>query len=200
MKKLVFILMAMASISLARCEKFDTHQWMPFTIQQGKHYPDKIFINRIPSRDGCYTELNFQFYFPDTSYIYDIGDNQSDWNKLFGITPFVNTIHEYSIRVVWRWFNNKLQIGYYIYMPESPKVIKGVITTTSRDIINDATIMVWDNMIVIRVNEDDFTYFDGKSCPGWWTSMPYFGGDEVAPHDIHISLKCKYLSQCLTIK
>ena len=64
--------------------------------------------------------LNFtrKFIFTD-SCVYNLQDeNQSDWNKLFGIFLGLFGIHKNSFRFVWRYVErcNNIEIGAYWYL------------------------------------------------------------------------------------
>lgn len=123
MKKVNLILaLFILAVIAVKCEKYVnpfsvTYEWETYTIfpegydckfdecwfTPDGHKANPFYIHAIKD-----TAFMFDFQFPDSSYIYDIGEDQSDWNKLYGIVDYLNNIHTESYRFAWRWFNDEL--------------------------------------------------------------------------------------------
>jgi len=96
--------------------------------------------------------LGFEFCFKDTSHRYDIGEDQSDWNKLYGIVDYWNKIHDYSFRFGWRWFNNELQIGYYVHLRDT--IYKGFMYPTDVGEVIRASIEIEEGKATLTLDSE----------------------------------------------
>ena len=147
-------------------------------IKKGTHGPikiPKVKINPIL--------LQYEITFTD-SCKYDIGQDQSDINKLFGIgyLPF----HHYnSVRIGWNYNIkiNKIDIWAYWYK-------KGVRGWEWLDCVNFMQpsymeIQIKNTEHIIRTKNSYFSVpVNGESIG--YLLRPYFGGNQKAPHDIKI--------------
>ena len=117
---------------------------------------------------------------------YDIGSDQSDINKLFGV-GYLPHHHHNSARFGWRYdtASGMIEVLAYWYankerMWESLKFV----AIGSR------------NTMVIRRHENMHEFYIGKerlqialpSCEVGFLLHPYFGGNRTAPHDITINI------------
>lgn len=197
--KTTLIILTLIFSTFARCEMFEEYyisdasgRWIEYTTYEGQHGSVPKIINRVNSVDSILT-LEFQFCFPDSTFAYDIGEEQSDWNKLFGVVPFFNYIHNNSYRFVWRYLNGELQIGYYSYV-NSPYVIKGLMGVIETGRVYDAKIIVTPGRIIYSLNDETIELEQkAEVFTTWHIATPWFGGSEVAPHDVNISIKCNQL-------
>lgn len=179
MKYLLFSLLFLASHSL----------WADnFIIGKGDHYssPRKTSLFRGD-------KITFKAYFNETA-IYDLGDeDQLDTNKLYGTSDCGNFHQENSARFGWRWNNNQLEImafthvhGKFYYQFIGPADLNKAFSYE------------------IALSSDKSAYiftFNGKSVSmerGCRDSIikgyklyPYFGGNEVAPHEVMIKVEEK---------
>jgi hypothetical protein len=155
-----------------------------YTIKQGGHYADRNAYKKL-----SLNQLRFAVTF-DSTAIYTTIDpaNQGDINKLYGLSDCGSDHHTNSARFGWRWFNGKLELLAYTYINQERKsAYIGEVT------LGKATVCE------IKLEDDKYVFTaDGKSvslqraCNGigeGYQLYPYFGGDEVAPHEIKIAIK-----------
>jgi len=180
MKKLLFLTTALILFS---CEKMDWDHGTKYVIKKGQH---KSIVNIVPLYGGG-IKSSCRF---DSSAIYDLGnENQGDWNKLIGFSEDIR-IHDNSARISWRWNIEREQIdlGYYCYV--NSEVIKGHLYWL--DINEPIQFMIRDDQekqnYVIDIFGNYKTVHHGQKFDDkkFW-SYPWFGGDEVAPHDITVT-------------
>jgi hypothetical protein len=118
---------------------------------------------------------------------YDIGEDQSDWNKLFGVGFFPHH-HRNSYRFAWRYDPeyDVIQIGAYWYF-------KGERRASVIDVVGI------NKPVNLKLYYDgDYIAFEieGKvACKinSYWPVIgyklgPYFGGNKTAPHDMKIEI------------
>lgn len=123
----------------------------------------------------------------DNSCKYWIGEDQLDWNKLVGVSNYLNPRKE-SIRFVWRYDKKKdvFEIGVY---KEIDKVFKSysICTVKSNQII-ELRLLFSRNFVKASVNGYSLTlpFLINNFA---WRLNPYFGGNRTSPHDIKIKLK-----------
>lgn len=155
-----------------------------YQIFKGNHYCDKTSIDKFNGSKICFA-VKF-----DSSAIYQSANpaNQADINKLYGFTEDINN-HLNSARIGWNWINHSLHLYAYAYANgiRSFKAIKpikiGETVTCSISVI--------DSIYCFKVADSSFTL--KRSCTtkqvNGYKQFPYFGGDEIAPHDIKISIR-----------
>jgi hypothetical protein len=156
-----------------------------YTIFKGQQYCDKN-----PYELVNYQQLSFIAKF-DSSAIYQTIKplNQHDINKLYGFGDNNAPHHVFSARFGWRWKDNALSLFAYIYNNSIMREKQlGTISIGS------------ENKCSIKVDKDTYVFtLNGKETimPRESTTAtaqgrklyPYFGGDEVAPHNIYIWIK-----------
>ena len=156
-----------------------------YIIKQGQHFSDKS--NYVPINT---TELKFVVKF-DSSAIYQNQNpsNQGDINKLYGFADNNKNHHEFSARFGWRWKNNNLEIFGYIYNNGIMSTQKIANATIGAEHI--CSIKVTANSYVFTFNQSNLTMPRNSitSTALGYKLFPYFGGDEMAPKDIHIWIK-----------
>jgi hypothetical protein len=161
-----------------------------YTIKQGEHYSKHDFKLYLGKKDF---EIIVKF---TESCRYNLGDvDQLDINKLWGVS-FGN--HEKnSIRIGWAYnlFTDKIDLFYYTYENGIRKYEKisecfiGEIVTLELELNFNGGFWIRGTGI---------TWESGQFHPykypflkiGYWL-YPYFGGNEVATHDIEIELEVK---------
>ncbi len=159
--------------------------YVTYTIRKGEQSSDHAPLELLDVH-----ELRFNVKF-DSTAIYQTLDpvNQLDVNKLYGFAD--NNAHhqQFSARFGWRYLNNKLTLHGYVY-------------NNANRIINDlAEIQIgraYDCSIKIIGNKYKFTV-DSTSLEmprtattatsSGYKLFPFFGGDELAPHDIRIYIR-----------
>lgn len=125
---------------------------------------------------------------------YDIGKDQSDINKLIGISYGFH--HNQSDRIGWRYLPIKNKIELLVYSYISGVVTKFPISTIDFDKIYDIEIKInihkkenRRNVVVYLDNKEIFnTTFKHNSTFWGYTLGLYFGGNCVAPHTMHIEV------------
>lgn len=158
--------------------------FITYNILQGQHYSDKSSIRIFNG-----TEMNFRVRF-DSSAIYKTMDpvNQYDINKLFGFSDGDNH-HKNSARIGWGWNKNVLRLYAYVYS-DSLRLMKEISPVAiGREIW--CSILVSRGEYLFTVDETRVALHRAVETPaaaGYWL-YPYFGGDEVAPHNISIYMK-----------
>lgn len=156
-----------------------------YTIAAGRHYCNNNSYPRFAA-PALYFTVKF-----DSSAIYQSINpkNQYDENKLYGFADNNSHHQQFSARFGWRWLNGQLQLSAYTYN-------NGV----SSDKVLGAISIGTENKCAIIVNGDHYDFvLNGitTSVPRASTTpqaqgyklLPYFGGDEVAPHKITIKIR-----------
>jgi hypothetical protein len=161
-------------------------------------YEEQTIVYRIPKGEHESLPRQFQtidknplvFYAKfDKSAVYPNSTHDSeDINKLFGFADCNSTVHDDSARFGWRCSNDSIELFAYTYC-------NGV-----RDFVRLGTADL-DKWIrcEIRINKGYEFILNGvttimkrgNNCDRgvYYQLQPYFGGNEVAPHDITISIK-----------
>ena len=174
-----------ALVVLARlhsCKKI-TDNYKTFTIREGKHRS----TNALNYSKDTVFGWNIEF---DSSAIYKTVDslNQLDINKLIGWSDCGTDHMDNSIRFGWRWLDDSLEIHWFKH--EQGKFSFDLIKRVSlcEEHYYELTIFRWDYKLAV-----DGTYvYVPRNCvydKRRYQLYPYFGGDEPAPHDIHIKIK-----------
>ena len=158
----------------------------PFTtylIEQNNHFTSNNF-GLVKSN-----KLKFIAVF-DESAMYTTVDktNQADINKLYGFSDCSTDHQSNSARFGWRWYNNKLEILAYTYKNQirSESFIAAVELNKEYEYELEAL----DGKYVFKLAGK--TVEMERGCVGIsdkYKLFPYFGGDEVAPHQIKIKIK-----------
>lgn len=188
MKKLLIILVA---LSLGCSEMYVVPEDQ-YVIEAGKH--DSRIVNGS-SIDKIRTlksnNLVFTARFDQTAR-YNLNNNdQYDINKLMGFSEANSLHHDNSARFGWRYNieNDNIEIFSYIYREGElsyNKLSEVAINETIEYQIN-----LFDNEYEFVIN--GFSYREDRRINQevgiYYRLFPYFGGDEVAPHDINIYIK-----------
>lgn len=153
-----------------------------YTIAKGAHYSDKNNYVLVSQQ-----ELAFIVKF-DSSAIYHTvsSSNQVDINKLYGFSDNNEQHQKFSARFGWRWRYDSLQIFGYVYN-------NGILNLTRLGTVEIGS----ENSCSIKVNKDTYLFTlngketimpraSGTAAARGYKLYPYFGGDEVAPHEISI--------------
>ena len=150
------------------------------TISKGTHAP-----LRLPTLLWRPKVLAYMVRF-DQSARYDIGADQSDINKLFGIGYLPHHFHN-SVRIGWNWDEQKQRVVTWAYwykdsLNYSEKLHEVRLNVTERYAIHffpdRHTIMVPGKSMTIPIQPRTSGYLLG----------PYFGGNQTAPHDINLHM------------
>lgn len=155
-----------------------------YLIKAGEHYSN----NNYEAVSG--NELAFEVIFDSTCiYTTKSTENASDINKLYGFSD-CNTHHQVnSARVGWLWNGTAIELYGYCYA-DSNRISKLLGTAEINEVLKLS--------IAVSVSGYAFTYNDSttnilRHCSDsvftGYRLYPYFGGDETAPHDIHIQIR-----------
>jgi hypothetical protein len=159
--------------------------FVEYSIYKGQQYCDKSTYKPIDL-----TELKFVVKFDSTAIYSNVNPvNQTDINKLYGFSDNNATHQEFSARFGWRWSDKALWLFAYIYnngVRYSKKL--GSVAIGSE---NYCSIKVKDSTYIFTLNNivDTLERKSTTEHAEGYQLYPYFGGDETAPHDIHIWIK-----------
>lgn len=163
-----------------------------FRIEKKEHHSHPHGFRRLKLAKTFSRRLHFQVRFQqDIRYTTADPQNQADWGKLLGFTS--NRIHKNSIRLGWAWnpTTNKVDLGYYGYLDS--KRTMPLLTSVAPDEWADVAITFDDGGMSVEVNgvRHEERGSNGVSGPvsSWFLRTAYFGGDEKAPHMIHIDVR-----------
>lgn len=160
-----------------------TPVFIKYTIFSGQHYCDKTAIKSFSGK-----EMSFKVIFDSTAIYKTLNPlNQGDINKLYGFTEGIDN-HINSARIGWSWNKNALRLYAYIYA----NGVRGFkeISTVPIGAVATCTIAVTDKQYLFEVNDKKVSLNRGLEGPAvaGYMQYPYFGGDEVAPGNIYISI------------
>lgn len=187
----ICLFLALSSCNKSSIEIIDkgssNEEFDHYIIPAGHHYSTESSFSRT-----AYSELRFLVRF-DQSAIYQTIDtaNQYDINKLYGFSDNEANHHTFSARIGWRWSENALRLFGYVYNNGEPSYEE--ITSISIGTVHECSIRVTGSTYVFTVNSSSLVMprsSTGAVANGY-KLFPYFGGDEMAPHDIHIWIKEK---------
>lgn len=191
------ILLAVAAFSFVGCNKaakkiFDkttspsvSGQFVKYTIKKGNQYCDGNVYKAIETN-----EMSFVAKF-DSSAIYETqsAENQYDINKLYGFSDNNADHHQYSARFGWRWSANALRLFAYVYN-------NGAVTSKELATVNigseiNCSIKITPTNYLFTVNgiTTQLPRMAATEKAKGYQLYPYFGGDEVAPHQVNIWIK-----------
>ena len=163
----------------------DTPTFITYTIKKGQQYADLNSYTPVN-----YAEQKFIVKF-DSSAIYSsiLPSNQSDINKLYGFSDNDSMHHSFSARFGWNWINNALWLYAYVYN-------NGVLNYQQLKSVPigseiNCSIKVDGNKYIFSINGThvNITRASTTTKGKGYKLYPYFGGDEVAPHDVAIKIK-----------
>ncbi|MCX2739245.1 hypothetical protein [Pontibacter anaerobius] len=158
-----------------------------YTIKKGDHYSDKNNVRKITT-----SRISFEVTFDSTAvYTSMKAINQADINKLYGLSDCNTSHHTNSARYGWRWYNNRLELLAYTYLNKKRdyKVLGPVPIGQAIPL----ALRMEEGKYIFELHGQEVSM--PRACNGaaeGYQLYPYFGGDEVAPHDIRISIKDTY--------
>jgi hypothetical protein len=153
-----------------------------YTIYQGEHY-----CTPHPGESFNGSTLKAQIKFGENCAYNLNNNNQGDLNKVFGFSDNFSLIHRHSARFASRWIVERGVMEIWAYWYRSGEV--------GYEKIGETTLGRWDTYEVSGSGSTYYFNFNGnaittaRSAPLQGIkvkSWPYFGGDEVAPHDMDI--------------
>lgn len=121
---------------------------------------------------------------------YDLHDgDQSDWNKLFGIMPLSFRGHKWnSYRFVWRHnlLTRKIELGFYYY--KAGKLVKGFLKAVHINRPIHCELIQLSNQVHFVIGGISYLHVNGKLPFIGWRLGAYFGGNELAPHEMFMDI------------
>jgi hypothetical protein len=160
-------------------------EYKEYLIPKGQHYAEGNTFQFVNKK-----EMHFLARFDSTCiYTTENPENITDINKLYGFSDCSSPHQQNSARLGWLWNGKAIELYAYCY-DDSIRNNKLLGTLTIGNVA-DLTISVQPHQYVFE--------YDGKktimdrhcvsdSIQGYQL-YPYFGGDETAPHDVHVFIK-----------
>ncbi len=152
-----------------------------YLIRKGQNYSDKRPLKSVST-----AEMKFFARF-DQSAIYQtvIPNNQKDINKLWGFSEGFNNQYN-SARMGWGYSNGAIRLYGYVYS-KGVRYSKEIATVLPGQEIS-CSIKISGSTYIISANGISVTLPRGTTAAkaSGFQQYPYFGGDEVAPHNISI--------------
>mgnify|MGYP005756713425 CR=1 FL=1 len=155
-----------------------------YVIPKGAHASSNSSFKLVNTQ-----KLRFEVTF-DSSAVYTSAkpENQFDINKLYGLSD-CSTHHQVnSARFGWRWNSNRLELHAYTYQGGSRKSEFLAVAALGKPLVCE--LLLENGKYTFKAGEKQVTL--PRGCNGntdAYQLYPYFGGDEVAPHDIRISIR-----------
>ena len=180
-----------------------------FTIKKGNHFSTPRTFKLLTGPNN----KEYQWVVAlDDSCVYSfkdldkgtVAENQWDWNKLVGLSLFDFIPNDKnSIRVGWRYnpTTQKIELGAYMHL-DSKIIFSDPITLNiePNELVRVSIKTYTDKWVVNIISLDskvEMTYTQtlnkAKHFNFAYENQFYFGGQEVAPHDMHIT---KLLTKC----
>lgn len=153
------------------------------TIKEGTH--GSSF--RIPKLLFKPKQLSYNVEFTN-SCRYNIGtDDQGDINKLFGIGYFPHH-HNNSVRVGWQYDTASAKMNIWAYWYKNKQRQWAFLKSVDINTTHCFSIRMENEEHIIDLGDVSFSIQIPPRCVGYLL-MPYFGGNQTAPHDIKIKLE-----------
>lgn len=196
LKPFRFLALAMLLVASVSCKKMvenlvkptvpiDEFGFANYYIKKGNQSAENTGYKSVTSN-----EMKFIVRF-DQSAVYSVNnpENQSDVNKLYGFSDNHAAHHQFSARFGWRYMNNQLTLHAYVYNNEQRT--EQLISAIEIGKEYSCSIQAAGNQYIFKAAGKTVTIprlATGANVDGY-KLFPYFGGNETAPHDIHIFIK-----------
>lgn len=155
-----------------------------FKIPAGSHYANQSSYQALSVQ-----QLKFKARFNNSAIYKTIAlENQGDINKLYGASDCATDHQKNSARFGWRWYQNALEIWAYTYANGKRKF--ALVGTVPLNSMNTYEILFTDTNYIFKLNNTEVSL--PRHCISktqGYKLYPYFGGDEVAPHEITIEIQ-----------
>ena len=165
------------------CKKTDADGYTIYKIKKGKHR--SVYRYKRHAKQ----EFELQCIFDESAKYTSLDPvNQYDINKLWGLSDCGKHHMENSIRFGWRWLNDSLEIHWFKH--EEGVFTHDKIANVELNETNFLSLSITEDTYALCVN--GITKSTTRTCSKNYKRYklyPYFGGDEVAPHDITIKIK-----------
>lgn len=182
MRKIKLLLYSLLCFSQTGCLKSDSNGFFIFKIKKGNHRS----VNRIQRTSS--DELNFSLILTE-SCKYESKDpqNQYDVNKVFGMSDGGDH-KENSARIGWRYVGDKIELHAYTHYNGNFDFKKICDIDTEKEYQCQISFLENEYQFIVNgvsVYMPRYKNSDKKK----YLLYPYFGGDEVAPHDMILKIK-----------
>ena len=165
-----------------------------FRIPAGKHNGKPKNLTHLEIDGHFDRDMTFDVWFhTDTEYATVDPVNQHDWNKVMGFTT--TGIHENSLRLGWRYEpdTDQIELGYYGYLNGTRTSHQ--LTSVDFETWIPIEIEMWTTGMAVTADGEiyelheaiDMTFVIDDST--WALETIYFGGDETAPHEMHVDVR-----------
>lgn len=184
MKSILYIISLLTFFTIINYSCKEEVESIKVEIKEGKHY------SNIGVRHQKSNELNYMIIFSNNC-VYDIDIDQTDKNKLFGLSPNLDVNWDnQSFRHSWYYNNDSIYLGAYVYDEKyGDKPLKIPIGTVC---INEWVYLgikdYKDSVQFTCKNEIFIIYLTHHDTTGYYIPSPYFGGNRTAPHDINFEI------------
>lgn len=152
-----------------------SHRALPFSF--GVYFGKKSMVRKVVFHEDCR---------------YDLGnENQLDWNKLFGL-GYLWSLHTDSARFSWRYKKEKdcIELGAYAYV--SGERIMGYIGDVEIGMEAKMSLTIFQNGYNFYFEQEGYsdtvTISKRVNKKVSYKLGLYFGGNEVSPHDMHVTI------------
>ncbi|MEM0940623.1 MAG: hypothetical protein AAF600_12175 [Bacteroidota bacterium] len=184
--ELLLMLSVLLITSPISCEKPLENRFEQFVIPKNKHSPSLPKVQSLQSHT-----LEFEVIFNESA-IYETKQsiNQHDINKLYGFSDCNSSHKKNSARFGWRWLKGKLEIHAYVY--SDGNLQSEYVGEVELDQSYYYEIELKDEYYVFSLEGFDLVFMKrNRKCKRglYYMLFPYFGGNEVAPHDILIQVR-----------
>lgn len=156
-----------------------------YVIPQGQHAATGNSFKAVET-----DEVKFVVKF-DSSAIYQTTDpaNQDDINKLYGFSDNGGQHHLYSARFGWRWSKGALRLFAYTYNSGEREAKELGVVPIAEPV--SCAIKVSGEQYIFSLNEKTETMprLSTTAKAKGYRLYPYFGGDEVAPHEVRVWIR-----------
>lgn len=156
-----------------------------YIIRKGNNYCD--------NNDYALTQYSFLHFraMLDSSCIYSTVDptNQADINKLFGFADCASHHQTNSARFGWNWENGAMHIHAYCYAGTVRSYKE--LGTVALNKAFDCKLYVLPDKYIFELDgkKDTMTRGCVDNTAIGYKLLPYFGGNEPAPHDVRVKIR-----------
>lgn len=181
------LLCVLGGLFLLGCEPDYPEPYEVFVIPKGSHdagwKPELLHSS----------SLKFEVIFDESAiYTSELAENQWDTNKLLGFSDCNSAHHDNSARFGWRWLDDQLEIIAYCYV--NGVVIIEPLAAVPLNEPSQYELALLPEVYRFTLNGKVHDVKRDAPCNTgvYYKLWPYFGGNEVAPHDITIKIKTEY--------
>jgi len=156
---------------------------MKYKIKKNNHYSyniPRLFISKE------ITKVNVEIKFTD-SCLYSYKNHDSfDINKLYGWSEGYHKNN--SFRIGWRGTGNMIEV--FAFMHENGKILYSKLGDFLPNIYYSFEMEVTNEVFKLSYFDQKVFIFrkSSRKCKLGYVLFPYFGGNNKAPHDIHLEI------------